>query len=171
MKKIQAPLIATGMICILLLAGCQNNGTKQSTISDVTNFEIPTTLNTNGTGTLNPNTNQPSGSVNSSNSTQPTSIPTVQPKSNVSGITITSSGFQPAILTIAAGTKVVFVNLDTAPHWPASNPHPTHTDCPGFDALRALQKNQSYSFTFDKAETCQYHDHLNTSWTGKIIVQ
>jgi plastocyanin len=90
------------------------------------------------------------------------------------GMAITSTGFTPSELTIAVGTKVRFENIDNAPHWPASDPHPTHDLCPGFAADKALAKGDFYEFTFDKPETCTFHDHLNPTndtFKGKIIVK
>ncbi len=87
------------------------------------------------------------------------------------GIAITKNGFKPALITIAPGTKVVFINLDSEPHWPASDPHPNHGLCKGFDAKKALAKGQSYSFTFLETKTCTYHDHLNSALKGTISIK
>lgn len=73
-------------------------------------------------------------------------------------------------LTIKVGDIVKFINNDSQPHWPASGVHPTHQICPGFDALHGLTTGESYSFTFKIAKTCPFHDHLNPSHTGQIIV-
>jgi plastocyanin len=86
-------------------------------------------------------------------------------------VLITSSGFIPSTLTIKIGDTVTFVNKDSKPHWPASDPHPTHTNYPGFDALRPLKTGESYSFTFTKQGAWGYHDHLNPSLRGTIIVE
>lgn len=77
-------------------------------------------------------------------------------------------------LTVNAGDTVLFVNADDKPHWPASDPHPSHSKCPGFDSLNALQKGQSYAMTFHVVGVCSYHDHLNPSnaaLKGVITVQ
>ena len=87
-------------------------------------------------------------------------------------IQITDGGLSVNELSIKAGDTVIFKNLDSAPHWPAAGPHPTHQICPGFDALKGLSQNESYSFKFTEARTCPFHDHLNTQskYLGKIIV-
>lgn len=85
-------------------------------------------------------------------------------------ISITSVGFVSASVNIKKGTTVKFLNGDSKPHWPASNPHPTHTDYPGFDAGQALQPGESWTFTFDKVGTWKYHNHLNPARGGKITV-
>lgn len=86
-------------------------------------------------------------------------------------VMITASGFSPAAITIPVGTTVVFRNSDTKPHWAASDPHPVHTGLPGFDAGKAIPKDGTYSYTFTKTGTFTYHDHLNQSLTGTIVVQ
>src|ERR1051326_866180 len=50
----------------------------------------------------------------------------------------TSSGFSPSTLTVKAGDTVVFKNKSSSAFWPASDPHPTHTDYPGFDAKQPI---------------------------------
>lgn len=91
--------------------------------------------------------------------------------SGTAEIDITSAGFSPADITVKSGTVVTFKNLDTAPHWPASNPHPTHTDLPGFDALKALANGESYSFTFTQVGKWGFHDHLNPATNhGSVTV-
>lgn len=109
----------------------------------------------------------------------PTATPSVFPVQTLSPtptpaaviIEITSVGFSPASVTIAPGTTVEFVNKDTDSHWPASAVHPIHNVCPGFDALRGLVQDESYSFTFTEQKECPYHDHLRPSLKGTIRVQ
>lgn len=94
-------------------------------------------------------------------------------------VEITSAGFSPNTLTINAGETVIFVNKDLIPHWPASAIHPTHTvypepgGCIGsrFDACHGLSGGEIFSFTFNQKGTWRYHDHLDPSLTGTIVVQ
>lgn len=86
-------------------------------------------------------------------------------------VNITSAGFNPNTITIPAGTTVTFVNKDGSPHWPASDPHPIHTDLKGFDSRRGLKYGEHYSYTFTKVGTIGCHDHINAALTCKIIVQ
>lgn len=86
-------------------------------------------------------------------------------------VSITDTGFEPATLTVPAGTTVTFLNNGQAAHWPASNPHPIHTGLSGFDATKALATGETYSFTFTKTGTWGFHDHLNTSLTGSVVVK
>jgi plastocyanin len=81
-----------------------------------------------------------------------------------------NNGYTPATFTIKKGTKVTFHNKGTGQMWPASAPHPTHTDYPEFDPKKAIASGQSWSFTFDKTGTFRFHDHLNSSKFGSITV-
>lgn len=66
--------------------------------------------------------------------------PTPLPQTQVS---ITSRGFLPQAITIKKGQQVAFNNTDKNPHQVASDPHPTHTNLPGFDGQEALLTNDS----------------------------
>lgn len=85
-------------------------------------------------------------------------------------VSMSLSGFSPAEIRIAKGTTVVFQNSDSAPHWPASAPHPTHTNYPEFDPKQGINGGSSWSFAFNKPGVWLYHDHLNPSLHGKVTV-
>ena len=78
--------------------------------------------------------------------------------------------FVPVTAFVKAGTKVTFKNTSDKPHWVASDPHPTHTDLPGFDSKAAIAPGDSYTYTFDKVGRWLYHDHLNPTFGGAIVV-
>jgi len=86
-------------------------------------------------------------------------------------IDITASGFSPDSVSVASGTVVTFKNMDSKTHQPASDPHPTHTDLPGFDSTPGIKPGGSYSFTFVKVGTWGFHDHLFPTFTGSVTVQ
>lgn len=94
-------------------------------------------------------------------------------------VEIGADGFSPATLTIKQGETVQFINKDAQPHWPASAVHPTHTAYPEtggcigskFDACAVLKQNETFNFTFNQIGTWKYHDHLNPSLKGTIIVE
>ncbi len=104
--------------------------------------------------------------------TPPTATPTPSPTPSTSGttISITSTGFSPAQVSVKKGTTVTFVNNDTKLRWPASAPHPAHTDYPAFDPKKGIAAGASWSFTFDKVGTWSFHDHLNPTQFGKVTV-
>lgn len=86
-------------------------------------------------------------------------------------VTYDGTRFSPQSVTVAPGTTVAFTNDSTRSMWVASDPHPTHTNFSDFDAKRAYTPGQSYSFTFDKAGTFTFHDHLNSSVRGTVSVK
>lgn len=91
---------------------------------------------------------------------------------NTVTVQYTGSAFSPSTATINVGDTVRFENTGrTAAVWPAANPHPIHTSVPGFDARRPLDTGGYYEFTFTKPGKFGYHNHLNPSQTGTIIVQ
>ena len=114
----------------------------------------------------------PSPTVSATDNTIPTISPTpiATPVGQTTTIIFANGGASPTTVTIKAGDTVKFVSNDSIPHWPASGVHPTHQICPGFDSLRGLNNGESYSFTFNEAKTCPWHDHLIASLKGQIIV-
>ena len=86
-------------------------------------------------------------------------------------IRITSAGFFPKEATVDFGTTVTFINDDRVSHWPASDPHPIHDDYAEFDSKRAVLPGKLWSFRFTKSGTFRFHDHVNSSVRGTIIVR
>ncbi|MEK9179827.1 MAG: hypothetical protein AAB897_00205 [Patescibacteria group bacterium] len=66
----------------------------------------------------------------------------------------------PANLTVHVGDTVTFINEDDDLRWPGSDPHPTHSALPLFDALGGISTGQSFSYTFKAAGVVGWHDHL-----------
>ncbi|HEY7475116.1 MAG TPA: hypothetical protein VH679_08910 [Vicinamibacterales bacterium] len=106
----------------------------------------------------------------SSPPTQPSGPPV-----NTNTITITSAGASPRNIQITIGSRVLFINSDTRPHWMASDPHPEHDDCPEFDPVGTLQPGERRETSnLVVAQTCGFHDHLNpatASLNGQVIVR
>ncbi len=80
------------------------------------------------------------------------------------------TSFSPATVNIKVGDTVVFKNKSSGDFWPASNPHPIHTDYLGFNAGAPLGPGQIYQFIFAKVGSWGYHNHLNPSSGGTIVV-
>ncbi len=82
-------------------------------------------------------------------------------------VRFTASGVAPTSVTAAGGDCVAFENQDTAPHQPASNPHPTHTQCPELNAPGPLTQGMTFTTAvLSGPKTCGWHDHLNPPATG-----
>jgi plastocyanin len=88
-----------------------------------------------------------------------------------SNVTYRSDGFSPSVLHVKSGTTVTFENDSQEALRVASNPHPTHTDYPGFDSGQNIATGQEYKFTFTKTGTWGYHNHARPSMGGTVIVE
>ena len=85
-------------------------------------------------------------------------------------VTRTANGFEPASISIQAGDTVTFVSTAGMPYWPASDFHPSHQLYPEFDPKRPLARGEKWSFTFERAGTWTYHDHLASQTQGTVTV-
>ncbi len=85
-------------------------------------------------------------------------------------VSMTDSGYTPKDLTVKRGDTVTFINNGTKDIWPASAPHPSHTDYPAFDPKQGVAVGESWSFTFDRVGNWRFHDHLNPTRTGSVRV-
>jgi plastocyanin len=99
-------------------------------------------------------------------------------------IVMSEAGFSPQEVTVTEGGVVTWVNTGGTAMWPASAFHPTHTVYPGsdinkcgtsdelniFDSCRGIAPGGSWTFVFNDKGTWAYHDHLNPSRFGRVIV-
>ncbi|HEY4505262.1 MAG TPA: hypothetical protein VJG67_01025 [Candidatus Paceibacterota bacterium] len=85
-------------------------------------------------------------------------------------VKITNSGFEPSSINIRKGQRITWVNDLSGPAWPASNPHPSHTDYPGFDVKLPMNQGQAWSFVFDKVGDWEYHNHFDPTRRGVVRV-
>lgn len=79
--------------------------------------------------------------------------------------------FVPKSITVKVGTAVTWINQEDDPMWVASAAHPTHQELAGFDQLSSVGKGGTYSYTFTKKGTWKYHNHLQPSHTGVVVVE
>jgi plastocyanin len=85
-------------------------------------------------------------------------------------VTLADKGFSPSPVTVKVGTTVTFVNESSSPMWVASDPHPTHTLLSGFDELSSVGKGGTYEYTFAKIGTWTFHNHMNPTMKGTVVV-
>lgn len=82
-----------------------------------------------------------------------------------------TQGFSPESITVKKGETVVFENKTGKRASVASNDHPTHLLYPEFDQYKTDARGKDeFRFTFEKVGTWGYHDHLNASVRGTVIV-
>jgi plastocyanin len=93
------------------------------------------------------------------------SAPTTAPTTATANVTIDNFTFSPAELTVAPGTRVVWVNHDDIPHTATSDSNPRSFSSP------ALDTDETFSFVFttpgDFAYFCAIHPHMR----GRIVVK
>jgi len=114
---------------------------------------------------------------NSDTSSQPTAQETPIAETNI--VVYTDTGFSPNPINIKAGDTVTFKNASSQSMWTASAIHPTHNQYPTtggclgstFDACQGIRPGLSWSFKFDLVGTWKYHNHLNPTHFGAIIVE
>lgn len=84
----------------------------------------------------------------------------------------TSGGFSPKTVTIKKDDIVVFENKTGKPASIASDEHPTHLLYSEFDQYKTDQRGKNeFRFMFEKVGAWKYHDHLNSTMMGTIIVE
>ena len=109
----------------------------------------------------------PSGDTDQSQEqTQANEVPI--PGANV--VTYSDSGFSPNSITLKVGEKVEFKNNSSANVQVNSAVHPTHQLYPELN-IGVIAPNETKTVTFTKAGTYKYHNHLNASQTGEIVVE
>jgi plastocyanin len=81
-----------------------------------------------------------------------------------SAISIDNFSFTPATLTVKAGTTVTWTNKDDIPHGIASSNK-------AFTRSKALDSDDSYSFTFTTPGNYQYFCYLHPHMVGSIVVE
>jgi plastocyanin len=91
-------------------------------------------------------------------------------KSSEQIISLSSKGFSPPTLIVNVGTKVGWINNSGVDGDIESDPHPTHTSYPPIN-FGVFSSGSLVEIVFDKPGTYHYHNHLNPSQKGTVIVQ
>jgi plastocyanin len=86
-----------------------------------------------------------------------------QEQAAVAQVKIDNFSFIPQEITVTAGTKITWVNRDDIPHTVVSTEDKFKS--------KALDTDDQYSFTFDKAGTYPYFCSIHPKMTGKVIVK
>src|SRR6478672_9345334 len=170
-QRIFTAIAIVAVIVIGLLI--YNNNHKNNVASDTnTANNANTEANTNGTDNANANANANTNEMSAGTNATITPEPTAPDGNDVQVFEIAYDGkaFTPSQLEINNGDVVVFKNNSSGSFWPASGPHPTHTNYPEFDPKKPIAAGQTWQFKFTKSGTWPFHDHLNPPAFGKIIV-
>lgn len=89
-------------------------------------------------------------------------------------ITYSSAGFSPSTVTIKNGSKITWVNKSDKQVKIGANPHPIHTgnkEISGGEFTLDLRPGEEKTIVVSKVGTFGYHNHLNVSEEGTIVVE
>jgi len=98
------------------------------------------------------------------------SSPTLEGKVPSKTITYTDNGFSPSTITIKARSALIIKNDSSSDMEFSSDPHPVHTDDPELNKS-VLAPGESKLIFPNVKGTHGYHNHLNSTHTGTLIVQ
>ncbi len=101
--------------------------------------------------------------VLASGALRPGSTTAAQDESAANSVTIDNFSFTRMELDVAAGTEVTWTNKDDVPH--------TVVSVDGKFKSRALDTDQTFSFTFKDPGTYEYFCSVHPRMTGKIVVK
>ncbi len=171
--------ILIGGIAVVFIVGAVFLAVK-NTPTPVAENTGSTSQDTQLAGT--PEVNDTPASPNNNDGTQANVGAQVGVTVGVSNVTVTytDTGFTPSTITVKQGTKVTFVNNSSKNMWVGVDEHPTHTQYAGTSrqehcpdtagtAFDQCAVGKTYTFTFNKVGTWEYHNHVG-SGTGKIVV-
>lgn len=145
-------LVASAAILVLLLAGAWFLLMNKDEANTANQAPLNTSTTTEDMTTEEPNSSEG--------------------EDEVAAVTINYDGstFTPNSVSIKTGERVRVVNNSSRTIDFASDEHPQHTDNSELN-IGILTPNQSKSFVIEKTGTWNYHDHLNASQTGSIVVE
>ena len=123
--------------------------------------------------------------LNKSQQTNTVVEPNLIQSENNYEVIYTNSGYSPRELIVKVGDTVTWKNENSQGMWTASGMHPTHViysgtsldeHCPdtqntSFDECKSAQPGESWSFKFDKKGTWRYHNHVQPSDFGTVVVE
>lgn len=94
----------------------------------------------------------------------------VAPKTQLQKVILSAKGFEPATITIKAGESISWSNNSGKEATVNSDPHPTH-NFHAFLNLGTFASGSSVQAKFEDSGTYHYHNHLNPSQKGIIVVK
>jgi len=86
-------------------------------------------------------------------------------------ISFTQNGFEPKYAIVKINKEVTFKNTSDQPVQIASDPYPTDDALPDFASHKPIYPSEKYEYTFTHIGEFGYHNELNPSISGKIMVK
>jgi plastocyanin len=110
-----------------------------------------------------------SQSTNAEDSADTSSEAASNTEASTATITFTNDGFTPETLTVKTGTVVTVKNESSDPVQFSSDNHPTHREDPEIN-MKTLAPGESGTFTAKTVGKHGFHDHMDDSKTGVLVV-
>lgn len=85
-------------------------------------------------------------------------------------VSLNDTGYEPQTLNIKSGGKVEWLNNTRQTGNVSSAVHPTHEEYPPLN-LGNFEPGEKVSLIFSEPGTYRYHDHLNPSTFGTVVVE
>jgi plastocyanin len=145
MKRTSA--ILAGLVLVLVIGGVTFALSRKSNTTDSTTNQTTNTVTDTST-------------TNSSDAAEAASVT----------ITYDGNSFSPSKVTVKSGDSVTIKNTGSIKLDFASDPHPTHTDN-GELNIGSVAAGGSQTFTPTSKGTWGYHNHLDPTQTGTIVVE
>lgn len=145
-------LIAIVAVIVLMMTDNESETNTNAVASNV-NTPSPTNVSVTNTANETPDTGSPNNEVT---------------------ISVTSTHATPSSVTLSAPAFVIWVNDASGTISIAPDVHPTHEKYAGIwddDGSGEIDPGEMYSFTFSQPGTYTWHDHLNETVTGTVIVE
>ena len=118
-----------------------------------------------------PSPQTPVQTVSSPTPAEETATPTPEAtKQKEAMVTLSKNGFSPKTVTVKTGDKVFWKNESGETATVNSAPHPIHTTYPKLN-LGNFEDGETLELIFTDPGTYNYHNHLNVSQTGSVIVE
>ena len=100
----------------------------------------------------------------------PKAAPSIAPSPTLRTVTLNNNGFLPSTIEIKVGETVSWTNRSGENASVNSDPHPTHNKNT-FLNLGEFPSGTTVQTVFSKQGTYGYHNHLNPSQKGIVIVK
>lgn len=90
--------------------------------------------------------------------------------SSAAVIVYSDEGFEPKIVKVKSGDKITVQNKSSLDMQFSSDPHPSHSENRELNQ-NSLPAGGSQTFTVTTRGKWGFHDHLNSRYTGTIVVE
>ena len=161
-------VIGIGVLALLIGSGGDSEQRSQSEETEQSQQRDTEDQSSAGSSNENEDMNAPNDSENADGEAAAT-------------VTYQDGSFRPQTVTIQQGQSVRFVNEGDGQMWVGSDQHPTHTQydgtsvnehCEGgVSSFDQCTTGQTFTFTFEKSGEWGYHNHVNASAGGTVIVE